>query len=1309
MNASARPPEGGVRPPAGAVVAQRPEGNPENPAAEPPPARPVRTRWRGLLRGLLFAGLVAYFAFGGLVLALRYLVLPQADSYRGRIEALVSDAVGRPVKIGGLVADWSGLRPRLHLSEVVLSDQAGAPALELARVDAVLGWSSLARLRPYFHHIEVRGPRLTARREADGRLWVAGMPVDSTSSEPGFADWLLAQGSIEVREARMEWTDLQRGAPTLVLDQVGLRLQNWLGHHRFGVEARPPAALASAIDLRGDLRGHDLGRLEDWRGQLFARVEGADLGAFRPWVDLPFEAAGRGHARAWADVDGGQLRALTADLRLADARARLAPQLPPLELSAAAGRVRVAQSADALAVDLAAFSLATVEGLVIPATDLHLEQRAGDKPGGRFRASQLDLAALAGLAVHLPLAPEVVDRLAAFDPAGRIHAPEFEWAGPPEAFTAWKLKAGFEGIGVRAWKSIPGVRGLSGEVEGSEAEGRLRIHSRDVELELPEVFSNPRLQLANVRAEAGWKRRGGQLELSLDKAEFDNQDASGQAAGTYRPTPTGPGVIDLSARLTRANGSAVWRYMPLVVNRDTRDWLQRSIVGGTAHDARLRLKGDLKDFPFVGGKGGGQFQVRARIAGARLDYAPGWPAIDGIDGELLFEGAMMKISADRGRIFGVRLSGVTAVLADLEAPEEIITIRGRAAGPTRDFLRFVSTSPVAEQINHFTDDMSAEGNGNLDLELVMPLRRMDDTTVQGEYRFSANRLGVVPQLPPVTEAAGRIGFTADSLTVPEARGKLFGEPVEISGQTRPDGAVVFEAAGAVTPAAARQTWESPLFAHLSGRAEWKSEILVRGRGAAVSVESSLNGLASSLPAPFNKSALEEWPLRVDLDLQPASEGEDRIRASLAKVAALEVLGRGGPEGWRIARGDLAVHQAVKLPEKGLSLHLSLPELDVDAWRRVARGEGAGGGGAGGAALPAMLSLQAGHVRAFGETLQDFSLQAAARGDGWQGTLKSREAEGEFRWLEQGAGALTARLSRLAMGGGDKAQDDAIEAAEAEIAESLPALDVTVQQFVLREKPMGRLAVQARNQDGAWHLDSVSLANADAKFDAKGLWRPGRGGRTDLDFKLEIGDVGSFLTRLGFADAIRRGKANLGGKVQWAGPPTSIDYPSLAGKLDLEAANGQFRKLEPGVGRLLGVLSLQSLPRRITLDFRDVFSEGFAFDRISGSIDVKAGVLRTGDLEIRGPAARVRLSGSADVARETQDLLVKVQPTLSESVAVGAAAGLLNPVAGVVTYLAQKALADPIEKLFAFEYKVTGQWHDPKVEKLAARPTEAAAQ
>ncbi len=183
--------------------------------------------------------------------------------------------------------------------------------------------------------------------------------------------------------------------------------------------------------------------------------------------------------------------------------------------------------------------------------------------------------------------------------------------------------------------------------------------------------------------------------------------------------------------------------------------------------------------------------------------------------------------------------------------------------------------------------------------------------------------------------------------------------------------------------------------------------------------------------------------------------------------------------------------------------------------------------------------------------------------------------------------------------------------------------MVAERFEINELDLGRLEVFARNRGSLWQLDRFALVNADGRLAGKGQWRAGIRQRTELDFSLETAAMGALIHRLGYPDVVRGGAASLAGQLAWRGAPTRIDYPSLSGRLRLETGAGQFNKLEPGVGRLLGILSLQSLPRRITLDFRDVFSEGFAFDRISGSIDLARGVLRSEDLEIRGPAARVR--------------------------------------------------------------------------------------
>ena len=1318
------------------------------PAAGPPVAR---GGWRSALGRLFDALLIVWCVLALGVLALRHLVLPAVGEFRAPLAELLGERLGVAVAIERIDGGWAGWRPRLRLAGVSLADAQGRPVLTLPEVDATLAWSSLAMLEPHFHRLEIRAPDLAVRRDAAGALHVAGIELaPGEEAGDGGLGWLLAQRQILIRGARLAWTDEARGAPLLQLEEVEVRLDRRARPARFALEARLPPALGEHVRLRGELRRIDPLRPQRFAGRLHVELGRAALGNWQPWLDLPFGLEGEGALQAWLEADGRGAHALTVDLALDRARVRLGEALPVLALDRLDGRVELARNEDGIRVAGRGFAFETALGLALEPTDfeLVLEQPAEGGPGDRARASgtdehasptdehgaaagggrlvaeRLELATLAALAAHLPLDAELRAHLAALAPRGRVEDLRLAWKGAPAAPAApaapvaperWALAARFAGLGLAAHEGLPGLAGLSGSVDGDHQGGRFRIDSEDLRLDLPEVFVPGPLAFSRLQARGGWQRQEERLAIVLDEAAFENADAAGTAAGRYWPAPTGAGEIDLQARLVRAEATAVWRYLPRVVNDDTRNWLRSGIRAAKVPEARLELKGALDDFPFRDGRG--RFLVSVQVADATLDYAPGWPGIEGIDGEVRFEGPGLRILAPRGRIFGVELVDVLAEVPDLDQrPSEIMTITGRARGPTAEFLRFVSASPVSRRIDGFTDGMVAEGRGELELRLVMPLRTTIDSRVQGEYRFTDNRIKLVEALPPLEEARGRLRFTADTLSIPEAQARLFGNPLRLSAQTGEDGAVRFRAAGRADAAALAAAWEVPLLDELAGTAEWSADVRIGRAATRVEVVSDLAGFACSLPPPFGKSAGEAWPAKLVFE-HPSGGSEARIALSVGDRLRAELL---RPDGGAL-RGGVALGRASAdaPPPSGSGVRVAavLDRLDLDAWRAVleraapvADAAGQGAGAADGAALAtvAEFALAADEVGVFGQTFKAVDLRARADPGGWKAHLESDRADGEFDWREAGKGTLAARFRHLRLvreaGNGEspgEGEPMVEEPPPEDPPQRLPALDVVAERFEINELDLGRLEVFARNRGSLWQLDRFALVNADGRLAGKGQWRAGIRQRTELDFSLETAAMGALIHRLGYPDVVRGGAASLAGQLAWRGAPTRIDYPSLSGRLRLDTGAGQFNKLEPGVGRLLGILSLQSLPRRITLDFRDVFSEGFAFDRISGSIDLARGVLRSEDLEIRGPAARVAMSGSADVVSETQDLSVLVQPTLSESVAIGAAAGLVNPVAGVVTYLAQKLLSDPIEKLFAFEYAVTGAWSDPQVAKRGA--------
>jgi uncharacterized protein YhdP len=268
--------------------------------------------------------------------------------------------------------------------------------------------------------------------------------------------------------------------------------------------------------------------------------------------------------------------------------------------------------------------------------------------------------------------------------------------------------------------------------------------------------------------------------------------------------------------------------------------------------------------------------------------------------------------------------------------------------------------------------------------------------------------------------------------------------------------------------------------------------------------------------------------------------------------------------------------------------------------------------------------------------------------------------------------------------------------------------MNVEDFRMQERALGRLEVLARGAAQGLLIDNLQLSHPDSVFRMSGLWRDSGTGETRADLSLNVLDAGKFLARFGYPDTLKRGSAEFQGNATWEGSPADFAFATLAGQLDFKAKGGQFLKINPGAGKLLGVLSLQSLPRRLNFDFRDIFNEGYAFDDIGATLRIARGVVYSDDFRMRGPSAKVNMSGLADLNQESVQLRVKVIPKLSEGVAV-AGALLGGPLAGVGALAAQKLLRDPFEEVISQEYMVTGAWQAPDVKRLPKSKAKAESQ
>ncbi|MGQ3094286.1 MAG: YhdP family protein [Roseateles sp.] len=1323
-------------------------------------------RWTLLVLALLWAlGVVAWSV-------LHWAILPHANDWRPWLEKEASKALGVELRIGRITVESGGWMPRMELGDVQVLDAAGRPALRLPRVAAVLSAQSLLALEPRFSQLLVVAPEIIIRRDAQGRIFIAGLGLDENEAERTDAgttdagmDWLFSQPELAVANGRVRWVDEKRaGTRPLELSELNFVLRNGLRRHDLRLDATPPADWGQRFTLRGQFTQSLLkrpGQFQHWSGQLYAELPRADLSQLKRHVDLPFQLSeGDGAVRAWGQIKDGEPVGATLDLALRSVRLKLLESTPELDLEHIEGRLDLARAKGALS--LRAHQLGFVSrdkdggAIAWPRSDWGVALQLGKADevlGGEVNAQRLDFALMAQIALRLPLGERAHVLLAELEPRGVLTALGAQWQGALHAPRSYRVKAQLDGLAIAARYSEregqlgrPGLRGASLTLDASERGGSAQLAVQDGEVELPGLFEDPRLPITRLSTQMIWQlpqqggKSPGEVELKLHELQLQTPDLSGEFELSWR-RPAGaatPGFLDLSGKVLRVEATRVARYIPQSLPA-TRSYVSRAILGGEARNTSVRIKGELADFPFDAPRSSGIFRVATQAQGVTLAYVPhsdigsNWPVMEGVDAELVFERAGMQIKDGRTKVLGYELSGVNGGIKDLHHGR-VLQLDGHGRGAGADLLRYVRASPLDEWLDHALSTTSAQGPVGLKLGITLPLDDTDRTTLKGQLQLGGVDLKLRPELPALGSVRGRIDFDQERLQLAGVTARLLGGDAGIEGGTQPGGGLRFAVQGQATAEGLRRATELGAVARLaqaaSGQAAYRFQLAIPKEGEpALSVTSTLQGLALDLPAPARKEADSQLPLR--LLMTPTGVGRDELRLEVGSSAApllqaqlqRDVSGASS----QVLRGVLAVQDKLPaLPAAGVLLQVNVAALDLDAWQQRLGGL-AGGGGAtaeggsdgSGGLLPSQIALRSQALRIAGRQLGRASAMVARDGANWRVNIDAEQISGRIDLKGVAGGqidAVQARLLRLSLPRQEaESVSELIDPAKADAGSGpLPSLDIVVDDFELRGKRLGRLEVLAQAPAAArdWKLEKLQIRSPDATLNATGRWASEPGARrTVLDWKLDIADGGKLLERLGQGDkdnpVMRGGKGVMAGQVGWDGSPLAPHYASMAGALNIQLDTGTFLKAEPGVGRLLGVLSLQSLPRRLLLDFRDVFAEGFTFDGVTGDVKIAAGVARSDNIRIRGLQAAVLVEGSTDLAAETQKLRVVVVPEVSAGGASLAYAAI-NPAVALGAFLAQWILSRPMSAANTREFRITGTWDDPKVEKVDGPAAKAAS-
>ena len=744
---------------------------------------------------------------------------------------------------------------------------------------------------------------------------------------------------------------------------------------------------------------------------------------------------------------------------------------------------------------------------------------------------------------------------------------------------------------------------------------------------------------------------------------------------------------------------------------------------------------------------------------AQAQSAAQWPALTALNGELVFDQASLAVNNATSGVAG--MPGLQVLRADAKIPNltsgATVELQAKLKGPLASALSFVNTSPLSAMTGNAAETVTASGIGDYALQLSLPLKNIGQTAVSGTVSLPGNDVRLSPTAPTLSKLRGLATFTEKGFSVVTAQAQTLGGEVRFEGGMRPGGrapgsgidserSIFFKAQGTASAEAIAQTKDLGAAARLaqyaSGSTAYTATFGITRGATEMVLSSNLQGLALKLPAPLNKSAEALLPTSFEKTVLRDSLGagqklQDQLLLRIGRIASAEyvrdISGSVSPDPL-VVRGSIGVGleagESAPSPSNGVAANINLASINIDAWEKIltasvgdniATATPSRGGTTANAQsyFPTQIAIRAKELTVTNRKFNNLVIGGTRDGSTWRANMDASELNGYAEYRQAGGtgpARVLARLSRLSLGpSGALDVDNLLD----EQPTNLPALDIVVNDLELRGKKLGRIEIDAINRGVAtapgesvareWRLNKFNVISPEATLTASGNWvalnaqtagstELAQRRRTALNFKLDITDSGELLNRFGMPGVVRRGKGKMEGQVGWVGSPLSPDYPSMAGQFNVNIESGQFLKADPGIAKLLGVLSLQSLPRRLALDFRDVFTDGFAFDFVRGDVNIAQGIAATNNLQMKGVNAAVLMEGSANIAKETQDLKVLVVPELNAGTA-SLIAAVINPAIGIGTFLAQYFLRQPLIDAATQEFKIDGSWADPKVTKL----------
>ena len=879
-------------------------------------------------------------------------------------------------------------------------------------------------------------------------------------------------------------------------------------------------------------------------------------------------------------------------------------------------------------------------------------------------------------------------------------------AGDPPQYS---LQADIADAAFQPVLRAPGLSGLTAHVQGTDAGGEIQLDAKDLQLALPRMFRAP-LQAQSVSGVIAWRHDPAGWRLGSKDVRVASEDGHAQASIELTiPVDGSSPILDLDAQARDLNVAATPRYLPAdKLTAKSLEWLDRAFVSGRVPQGQVTYKGPTRSFPFRHGEG--EFIARGRVEDVTFDYQPGWAPATQLAADVEFRNQGMKVTAGTANVGELNVANIDGNFADFKTG--LITVKAQASGDLGSALQLLQTSPIRDAFGEQFQKLRGQGETRSTVEMALPLKHLADRQIAVITEFKDTTVSAQGLDAPITNLSGSLSVRQALPDSASMRGQWLGGPLDIGVRSESKNASLLTARGHADAALLAPLLHLPPAAKVSGATDWRMATRLETnqnpdpnvrQPRKYTIESDLQGLGIELPHPLGKPENEERPLRVELEY----DGADELlgRAVLGDVRAL-VRMRQSQEGWNFDRGGVRADGiAAALPgHRGLRIEGFLDRLVLDDWFAL-RSESPGT-----ARLSDILdaaNLTVGTLQLYGYQWPEVRGVLQATPSGWRVDVAGSNAQGELVIPDDFTSAqpLTARLERLVVTRDGRRSG----AATGRDPRSWPNVRASIADLRIEDHAIGAVELQASRVASGIQIDSLTVEQDAVSGEARGQWLiTPDGERSTLNAKVTSSDVATTLRALNYTPFIEAKRGEISADLSWPGGFDG-DFPGRAsGTVQVIAESGQLLNLQPGAGRVLGLLSVAALPRRLALDFSDLTDKGLSFDSIHGDFELRDGNAYTSNLLLRGPAAEIGIAGRTGIGAHDYDQTAVVTGNIGATLPVaGALAG--GPAVGAALLLFTQVFKEPLKGIARGYYRITGPWEDPVVERVdAAQIKEAAA-